>query len=331
MRLNVRLGDAHYPYAIPVPRVRDRVVLVDDIIPEPVYGPHKVSVPELPKVPYQSPEQPPCTTTVLPYDWAKRRDGVMARFKSVRNWVQPIGYIAPYEPKPLPGKSLTQQDRDKELTYLIETQHLDLAPMWAELAANGLTAYSKDSTVTTEDGEVESGDVPEALGDNSALARQYESGRKEQFARETDYAAWHTPRGQRRAQFVTNDEGKRGVIPKPGSVFTKPELQAMLARRPVEKPEEGEVGEWLDSLPAHDFETDDQLARYEADRHTGFNSGEPCPEQQQTRIDGSPLCQKGEVPVTIDGEVHYYEECPTCGGNGSVLSLLGCDLPVVDG
>jgi len=334
VRLNVRVSDPHWPYSLPVPRVRERIVLVDDVYPEPVpytpvYGPRQ----EQREPHYVSPEQAPCSVRVTPYDWAKRRDGVMARFKNVSNWVQPIGYIAPYEPPALPGKSLSEIDREKELTYLVRTQELELAPMWAELAANGLTAFSKDSPVATEDGDAEVGDVaPQAehhATDSLALAIQLENGRREQFARERDYASWHTT-SPRRADFVTNEAGQRGIVPRPGSVFTKPELQELLARKPVEQPDEGEVGEWLDSLPANDFETDDQLVRYEEDRHRGFNSGQPCPETEKTRLDGSPLCQNGEVPVTIDGEVHYYEDCPTCGGNGSVLSLIGCDLPVTD-
>lgn len=346
MRLNVRLSDPHYPYSLPVPRVRERIVLVDDVYPETpeertlrIMREDAENCPdkewELPKVPYKSPEQPPCSVSVRPYDWSKRRDGVMARFKNVSNWVQPIGYIAPYEVPALPGKSLSEIDREHELTYLVKTQELELAPMWAELAANGLTAFSKDSPVVTEDGDAEVGDVPDSGGDfdSVALAIQYENGRREQFARERDYANWHTT-AVRRAVFVTNEAGQRGIVPRPGSIFTKPELQELLSRKPVEKPEEGEVGEWLDSLAISEdraeFELEDQLARYEEDRVRGFNSGQPCPETLNHRIDGSPFCQNGEVPVTIDGEVEWYEDCPTCGGNGSVLSLIGSDLPVTD-
>jgi hypothetical protein len=254
----------------------------------------------------------------------------MSRFKNVSNWVQPIGYVAPYEPPVLPGKDAGTVDREKELTYLIKTQDLELAPMWAELAANGLTAFSKDKSIENEDGENEPGDVPVPSADGSALAAAFENGRREQFARERDYANWHTA-APRRAQRVTNAQGKQGIVPKPGSVFTRPELQEMLSRKPVEKPEEGEVGEWLDSLARPDFEALDQLARYEEDRHKGFTSGEPCPAIHESREDGSPLCQAGIVPVTDeDGEVFDYEDCPTCGGNGSVLSVLGMDLPVVD-
>lgn len=331
MRLNVRYPDAHRGF-IPVPRVRSRVVLPDDLAPPELKPRSHVQGPApLPKVAYQSPERPPCTTRVRPYDWSKRKEGVMARFKNVSNWVQPIGYVAPYVPAALPGKSLSEQDREKELTYLISTQDLDLAPMWAELAANGLTAFSKDASMENEDGEEsETGDVPETVGDMVALAIQLENGRREQFARERDYANWHTA-NVRRAVRVTNAEGKRGIVPKPGSVFTRPELQEMLSRKPAEHVEEGEVGKWLDSLVQPDFEAEDQLARYEADRTKGFTSGEPCPDTRQKRADGTPLCQSGRVPITDeDGEVFDFDDCPTCGGNGSVLSLLGMDLPAVD-
>jgi hypothetical protein len=329
LRLNVRYPDAHRGF-IPVPRVRSRVVLPDDLTPV-VKPRHHVQGPEpLPKVTYQSPERPAPTTRVRPYDWSKRQEGVMSRFKNVSNWVQPIGYVAPYEVPALPGKSLSDIDREKELTYLISTQDLDLAPMWAELAANGLTAFSKDATFETEDGEAEVGDVPETTGDLVALAIQLENGRREQFARERDFANWNTA-APRRAQRVVNAEGKRGIVPKPGSIFTRDELQALLARKPAETVEEGEVGKWLDSIVQPDFDAEDQLARYETDRTKGFTSGEPCPDQRQKRADGSPLCQSGRVPITDeDGEVFDFDDCPTCGGNGSVLSLLGMDLPVVD-
>jgi hypothetical protein len=334
VRLNVRLGDAHYPYSIPMPRVRTRIVLHDDLheeVTERIIREDRENLPDREWKRYKSPERPAPTTRVRPYDWAKRREGVMSRFKNVSNWVQPIGYVAPYEPPVLPGKDAGEVDREKELTYLIATQDLDLAPMWAELAANGLTAFSKDNAVETEDGESEAGDVPEdTTGDMVALAIQLEHGRREQFARERDYANWHTA-NPRRAQFVTNAEGKRGIVPKPGSVFTRPELQEMLSRKPAENVEEGEVGKWLDSLVQPDFETLDQIERYEADRVKGFTSGEPCPARLEMRADGSPLCQAGIVPITDeDGEVIDYDDCPTCGGNGSVLSILGMDLPVVD-
>jgi hypothetical protein len=251
--------------------------------------------------------------------------------RNIKNWVQPIGYTGPFVPKELPGKSLSQQEREAELTYLISTQHLDLAPMWAELAANGIPAFSKDSPVETEEGDVEVGDVPAETPESLALAQIIDGGRAEAFARERDYQTWNTTL-PRRALAIERD-GRRGIVPKPGSIFATEELQAMLARKPKRRVDEGEVGFWLDSLglseDRSEFEAEDQLARYERDR-LGYASGEPCPETRQQRADGTPLCQNGIVPITIDGEVAYYEECPTCNGDASVMGILGTTLDITD-
>jgi hypothetical protein len=349
LRLCIRYTDAHRGF-VPIPRVRSRVVLVDDIHPGPKkWGPHHAFV--MLEPPKREPRsEPRCSRKVYvkPYDWKKRRTGVLERFKNVKDWVQPIGFsqdatpqmlaaarhLLAMQPKELPGKSWNTQQDEEELTYLIATQDCELAPLAKELAANGVPASSKDATREGEDGDLETGDVPDGTYLSTGLSDQYTKGRREQFAHDTDERTWHSTYA-RRAKHVTNDQGQRGVVPKPGNLFTHEELLAILTRKPGEMLDEGEIGFYLDNLDIsedrNEFEVADQLERYEKSQdRNGYAAGFDCPEQSHPREDGSPLCQKGTVPITENAKVIDYEDCPTCGGTGTVQSLLGSDLPIVD-
>ncbi len=332
MRLNVRFEDAHRGF-IPTPRVRSKVVLVDDRVPHVRPMQPRATMVQTPAPPYVTPERERLPhISVVPYDWEKRKAGVMARFKNVPNWVQPFGYTTAYAIKELPCLAADEQDQQQELTYLISTQNLELAPLWAELAANGLTAFSKDAPKEGENGETEVGDVPDVNLDSVGLALIYSGGRAEAFAKERDYQTWHTTR-PRRAHRVVNEAGQRGIVPRLGSVFSKEELQAMLSRKTRETKDEGEVGLWLDALPLtperNEFHAEDAEARYTAGRG-GYGAGDPCPRTKDKRADGTPLCVNGRVPITEDGIITDEDDCPSCNGEGTVMGLLGSALLATD-
>jgi len=263
--------------------VKERVTLYDDLHPVVVQHERLGGPPELESPKYEAHVYPKVTTEIPPYDWSEREKGVMRRMPNVLRWVQPFGSTIPYE------KSHNSGDASRELAWLIKTQHMDIAPQWAEFAANGLKAGSLQNA---ENGAEENIGYDE-LDFSQALAEKYTNGRRERWAMERDYQTWHTT-PVRRLDVTDLPDGKCTARARWGSEFTFDELRAAIKRHKAAKvapapepitfewePEQ----EWLDELE-HDAHRDtsriaDEKARYDEDREE-YASGAPCPMQEIT-------------------------------------------------
>jgi len=322
VRLNVRYDDAHRGF-IPVPRVRSRVVLVDDLTPRVKPRGFGQGPEPLPKVPYHADHAHYGNYDTPEYDWSKRKDIATRNMPNVLHWVLPIGYVEPYRPTGHKG------DASRELAWLMKTQDMEIPPQWAELAANGIEATS----LTDETGgEREDIDENSCRDENYslALAQTYEQGRRERWTRERDEQTFRTTPA-RRCRIWVNEEGKRTIQAMYGSRWTREELLAMLKRGP--SPINTEP--WDEYRETFDIE--DQESRVGL---STYDNTDPCP-QQQVYYHGMnmwqpvPMCKDGKAPVIESDETGEYVDewvnCPTCQGTGRVLNMLGFNLTIVDG
>jgi hypothetical protein len=249
-----------------------------------------------------------------PYDWAKRREGVMRRFKNVRNWVMPFGSAEPFRPT---GE---QGDPKRELAWLMKTQFMEIPPMWEELAANGLAATSRNGIGDeTPDADVE----PDQTDYTSALAETYEHARAERWARERDYQTWMSSQ-VRKCRIIENDDGTRTIRANYGHEWDIEELRAIL-RRPPSEPNTEPWDEYR-----HDFEIEDQEARMEPE---AYMNAEECPMYREY-FQSRRWCDNGKAPVFQEMESGGYAyagegTCPVCNGTGVILSTLGIALSIV--
>lgn len=281
-----------------------------------------------------------------PYNWAVRREGVMRRFKRVKNWVLPIGFAETWFFEPLdsmlpvisrmedPRKAATMlfwhrliqmYSRELELAWLMQTQDQDIAPESAILAANGLEAASRHAN------EKGIGDDVEESVMSTAIADTISGQRAERFAMEVDYATWHTT-PPRKLHGGTVD-GKRTLKPAVGSEWTREEMLEIL-RRPI-KPFNPEPWDEF----RLEFEEEDQVGRYREERGVDYAGSEPCPASQFTYA-GYKMCDNGKAPVfgsiknkrtkVLTVEKVDTGDCNFCNGSGKVPTSLGLDLPAVE-
>jgi hypothetical protein len=268
-----------------------------------------------------------------PYDWSKRKKRVLQNMPNVKTWVQPIGYTQAFWHQ----ARWLANDPKREVLYLIETQNLDLAPQWAEFAANGLESGS----MTASEAGLYTGDI--AHGDPNhdyslALADTFESGRKERWSRERDYQTWHTTPAQRATRFTT-DDGQSAIRAHYGTQFTEEELLAMLDRPTPERPppltrEQQTDQEWLDTLEQdatrEAFRILDEEQRYYDECGVDYAGSEPCPYQELEGWLGDPLCKNGKSPIIEDDEIADWADCPRCHGTGLIQAELGTTLTTID-
>lgn len=275
-----------------------------------------------------------------PYDWQRRKDGVMRRFKRVKQWVLPLGFAEAWFFEPIDPIIIIQRDpytagslglwwallrfyaREIELGWLMQTQEQEIAPESAILAANGVEATTLDYEMGTE---IEDNIISTAISD------VYGGGRAEQWAKERDYQTWHTT-PCRRARVKLLPDGRRSIEPNYGSEWSKEELLAIL-RRPPAQPDNTH---WEESR--EEFEVEDQEARYQDERGLDYAASDPCP-WSTVEYDGTVLCDKGRAPIygnvkdkrtgTITIEVVDTGECQLCHGSGQVPATLGLALPAI--
>ena len=333
MRLNVRYNDAHRGF-IPVPRVRPRVTLYDDLNPEVLPRRFVQGEEELPKVPYRSQIQFGSSLKHAPYDWKNRRPQVMGRFTGVKRWVTPIGFAETwvFQNVNLTISIFNMQDtqrasvllywhwllrfhsREIELLWLEETQELELAPLRSVFGANGIEAGSIEdpdyfaSDIIPENASVEA---------HQGLSHTYEYARAEQWAREVDYQTWHTS-PPRYMDVIKNDDGTCTARPRYGSQFTREELIAAIQRskagfKPNPEP-------WSD-------DNDITAALDEEREQLPYPSGAPCPMSYHV-YDGEQVCRHGTSHIYDEfNEIVGSGPCETCNGSGIVPGLLHIDLP----